>query len=119
MVSMQSSLPMGSGRLETSHSRICPSLRRMWQLKSLTKPSRFSRSSICFRSLRLTQMPRSKVERSTDRALLKPVMRLKPSLTSISRPSLCRDNSRPSGEAWNALANFSSEVCNCCWVSLS
>ncbi|MNF78096.1 hypothetical protein D3C84_602640 [compost metagenome] len=119
MVSMQSSSPIGSGRLETSQRRICPSLRRIWQLKSRTKPSRCNRSSICLRSLRLTQIPRSRAERSTDIALLKPVMRLKPSLTSISRPSLCRDSNRPSGEAWNALANFSSEVCSCCWVSLS
>ncbi|MNX99841.1 hypothetical protein D3C86_1323080 [compost metagenome] len=46
-------------------------------------------------------------------------MRLKPSLISISWPSLTRLISRPSGEAWKALANFSSELSSCCWVALS
>ncbi|MNP07997.1 hypothetical protein D3C76_1000490 [compost metagenome] len=30
-----------------------------------------------------------------------------------------REMSRPSGEAWKARANFSSDTCSNCWVSLS
>ena len=64
-------------------------------------------------------MPRSKADWSSEEALVNPVRWLKPSFTSISRPSLWRLSSKPSGEAWKALANFSSEVCSRCWVSLS
>ncbi|MNE58493.1 hypothetical protein D3C80_1535270 [compost metagenome] len=59
MVSMQSSPAIGSGRAESSQRRTCPSLRRRWQVKSRTKPSRLSWSTMRLRSLRSTQIPRS------------------------------------------------------------